>query len=213
MSGAVPVSAGAADDTGVAGVRFLVDGAALGAEDTAAPYTVSWNTTSAGDGPHTLTAVARDAAGNVAGSAPVTVTVANGSAPPASGRFEEGSATLAPSGAWTGTTSAGVGVTLSGDSAVYASAAGATARFTFAGTEVSWVGFRCERCGIARVSLDGALVATVDTYAPGRPAASGVLFGKSGLANGNHTLVVEVSGTANPASIGAYIVVDAFDVK
>ena len=36
----------------------------LGAEDTIAPYSVSWNTTTAANGSHTLTAVARDAAGN-----------------------------------------------------------------------------------------------------------------------------------------------------
>src|SRR5437762_2845568 len=65
----------------VRGVQFQLDGAALGAEDTTAPYSVSWNTTTASDGSHTLTAVARDAAGNRSPvSAPVTVTVSN--APP-----------------------------------------------------------------------------------------------------------------------------------
>src|SRR6185503_1640645 len=53
------------------------------AEDTAAPYTTSWNTTTLANGTYTLTAAARDAAGNVTTSAPVTVTVANG--PPPSG--------------------------------------------------------------------------------------------------------------------------------
>ena len=38
MSGTVTVTATAADDVGVAGVRFLLDGVALGAEDTTAPY-------------------------------------------------------------------------------------------------------------------------------------------------------------------------------
>ena len=32
---------------GVVGVQFKLDGANLGAEDTAAPYSVSWNTTTA----------------------------------------------------------------------------------------------------------------------------------------------------------------------
>ena len=41
------------------------------------PYSVSWNTTTVTNGNHTLTAVARDAAGNTTTSAPVTVTVAN----------------------------------------------------------------------------------------------------------------------------------------
>ena len=49
----------------------------LGAEDTASPYGVSWNTTTATNGTHTLTAVARDAAGNTTTSAAVSVTVNN----------------------------------------------------------------------------------------------------------------------------------------
>src|SRR5207253_7785765 len=43
----------------------------------ASPYSVSWNTTTATNGSHTLTAVARDAAGNTSTSAAVTVTVNN----------------------------------------------------------------------------------------------------------------------------------------
>src|SRR6185436_13395615 len=59
---AVSVSATATDDVGVVGVQFKLDGANLGTEDTASPYSTSWNTTPAANGSHTLTAVARDAA-------------------------------------------------------------------------------------------------------------------------------------------------------
>ena len=71
------VSATAADNVGVAGVQFKLDGANLGAEDTTAPYSVSWNTTTATNGTHTLTAIARDAAGNTTTSTSVSVTVDN----------------------------------------------------------------------------------------------------------------------------------------
>src|SRR5207247_4295171 len=179
--------------------------------DVASPYSVSWNTTTASNASHTLTAVARDAAGNRTTSAPVTVTVANGTGP-APTRFEESSATLAPAASWSGVTGASTGVTLSGDFAVIAPDAGATATFTVSGTGVSWIGFKCERCGIARVHLDGAVVATVDTYAASRPAASGSLYGTTGLAAGSHALVIEVTGTNNASSVGPFIVVDAFDV-
>ncbi len=77
VSGSVTVSAGASDNTGVAGVQFKVDGTNVGAEDTTAPYSISWNTTTAGNGSHGLTAVARDAAGNTTTSTIVTVTVSN----------------------------------------------------------------------------------------------------------------------------------------
>ena len=61
MSGTVTVAATAADDVAVAGVRFHVDGVALGAEDTTAPFEASWNTTAPATVSHVLTAVARDA--------------------------------------------------------------------------------------------------------------------------------------------------------
>src|SRR6185295_16717019 len=74
VSGTTQISATASDNVGVAGVQFLVDGATLGAEDTSSPYAVSWNTTTANNGSHQLTATARDAAGNRTTSATVTVT-------------------------------------------------------------------------------------------------------------------------------------------
>ena len=77
VSASVSVSASASDDVGVAGVQFKLDGVNLGPEDTSAPYAVSWNTALAADGPHSLTATARDAAGNVATSSTVGVTVDN----------------------------------------------------------------------------------------------------------------------------------------
>src|SRR2546425_13368016 len=64
VSGTMIVSATASDNVGIVGVQFQLDGTNLGAEVTGAPYSVSWNTTSATTGSHTLTAIARDAAGN-----------------------------------------------------------------------------------------------------------------------------------------------------
>src|SRR3989442_4465224 len=78
ISGTVTISASATDNVGVVGVQSKLDSVTLGAEVSAAPYTISWTTTT--NGAHTLTAVARDAAGNTATSAAVSVTVAN--APP-----------------------------------------------------------------------------------------------------------------------------------
>jgi hypothetical protein len=77
VSGTVTVSATASDNVGVVGVQFKLDGANLGTEDMAAPYSIAWNTATATNGSHTITAVARDAAGNSTTSAPVSVTVSN----------------------------------------------------------------------------------------------------------------------------------------
>ncbi|MBI3545368.1 MAG: hypothetical protein HY081_02040 [Gammaproteobacteria bacterium] len=77
VSGTISVTANASDNVGVVGVQFKLDSQTLGAEDTSAPYTVTWNTAYAAAGAHTLTAVARDAAGNIATSSSVIVTVSN----------------------------------------------------------------------------------------------------------------------------------------
>jgi len=75
VAGTVTVSASATDNVGVVGVQFKLDGVNLGSEITKAPYTLAWITSTASQGKHTLTAVARDAAGNTATSSSVTVTV------------------------------------------------------------------------------------------------------------------------------------------
>ena len=75
VSGTATVAASASDNRGVSGVQFKLDGQNLGAEDTSAPYSVPWNTMSAATGAHTVTAVARDAAGNKASAGDVSVTV------------------------------------------------------------------------------------------------------------------------------------------
>jgi predicted carbohydrate-binding protein with CBM5 and CBM33 domain len=100
----------------------------------------------------------------------------------------------------------------SGGSARYSTAAGAQATFTFTGTSVSWIGARGPPTGIARVLLDGVLVAEVDTYKTTEEIQANV-FSATGLAAGNHTLTIEVTGLKNAASTDAYIVVDAFDVN
>ena len=79
VSGIVAVTASASDNVSVAGVQFLLDGANLGAEVTGSgpAYTLNWSTSAATNGPHTLSARARDAGGNTALAANVGVTVSN----------------------------------------------------------------------------------------------------------------------------------------
>lgn len=60
--GTVPLSSIASDDVGVASVQYFLDGSPLGVALTTSPYGLSWNTTSATSGAHTLSAVATDTA-------------------------------------------------------------------------------------------------------------------------------------------------------
>jgi hypothetical protein len=213
VSGTINVTANASDNVGVAGVQFQLDGVNAGPVLTTAPYSIPWDTTTASDGAHTLAAIAADAAGNRTTSAPVTVTVANGTGP-ATTRFEEDHAAVraAPAGAW-----ARIGpevAAFSGGTAGAANASGATVTFTFSGTAVSWLGLKCNACGIATVSLDGATPVAVDTAGPGAPGsalASEAVFSASGLdPAASHTLVITVTGETSSGN--AYVVVDAFDV-
>lgn len=89
VSGAsVTVSANAADDKQVASVAFSYKAASastwttLGATDTAAPYNVTWNTSSLANGSYDLRAIATDSAGQTTTSSTVTVTVNNVVTPP-----------------------------------------------------------------------------------------------------------------------------------
>jgi hypothetical protein len=82
VSAVVTVRATVSDNVGVAGVQFHVDLENHGAEDTVAPFEVEWDTTLAASGAHTLSAVARDAAGNVAASELVVVVVCGANVQP-----------------------------------------------------------------------------------------------------------------------------------
>jgi hypothetical protein len=82
VAGSINVTADASDNDSVAGVQFKLDGAALGLEDATAPYSISWNTTTASNGTHKLTATARDPSSNPTTSAEVSVTVNNAPPPP-----------------------------------------------------------------------------------------------------------------------------------
>jgi len=204
VSGTIMITVNVSGGT-VAGVQYRLDGANLGAEVTAAPYSMSWDTTTTGSASHTLTAVARFAAGNTATSSPVGVTVFN--SPPGQTRFEDTDPSISFTAGWTPDTTLRA---WSGGSAMLSTTAGARATFTFSGTSAYWIGFRGPQAGIARVYVDGIVVSDIDTYSSFEQVQA-TLFQATGLAAGTHTMTIEVTGSKNPASTNAYVVVDAFD--
>lgn len=72
VSGTVTIQVSASDNVGVASVSVSVNGGIIGTKTTA-PYTFYWNSGSVADGNHTITATAKDAAGN---SKSTSITVA-----------------------------------------------------------------------------------------------------------------------------------------
>jgi hypothetical protein len=102
----------------------------------------------------------------------------------------------------------------SGDSAVYATAKGASVTIRFKGTEVAWTGRKSAASGQAEVLLDGRRVAVVGG-APGEPRERRILWAVSGLANREHTVVIRSLGRPSDisASSGTAVDVDTFRVR
>ena len=209
VSGSVNVTAAVTGGVAVAGVQFQVDAANFGAEDTDAPYSATWDTTAASDGPHTLTASARDIAGNVVTSVLVVVTVENTTPPPTAGRVEETDPAVSFRGAWTQLSP--YYFAWSGGSAAQSIVPGAIASFTFIGTSVTWIGNRNGSSGIGIVKVDGVWVSEVDLFARTEEIHTPA-FTVNGLSAGRHLLTIEVADHRNAESLGNAVVVDAFDV-
>jgi hypothetical protein len=131
------------------------------------------------------------------------------SAPPPNGtRSEETAASLAYTAGWA---QGDRTRTWSGGAAAKSGTPGARATFTFTGTSVSWIGVRGPAGGVARVYLDGALHAEVDTYSPTEIQA--VVLTVTDLEAATHTLAIEASGQKNAQASDNVIAVDAFDVR
>jgi hypothetical protein len=82
VSGQVTILAEASDNTAVLGVQFQINGDDLGPEDTTNTFSTAWDTTTVENGLYVITALARDAAGNI-GTTAVTVRVENQQEEPA----------------------------------------------------------------------------------------------------------------------------------
>src|SRR5206468_8819587 len=93
VTGTAKLAVSATDNVAVAGVQYKLDGASLGSEQTASPFSMDWDTTKSPSGSHLLTAVARDAAGNQTTSSGIIVTVAasgtNTNLPPVTTRADK----------------------------------------------------------------------------------------------------------------------------
>jgi beta-galactosidase GanA len=134
--------------------------------------------------------------------------------PATSFTYDDASSALAYTGTWTHANTGNSNYTI-GDydsTESWSQQAGATMSVTFTGTAVQWIGAKNNNGGIADVSIDGAQVATVDTYAAAGKQFQQVLYADSGLASGTHTLTITVTGNKDAGSSEDTVVVDAINV-
>ena len=82
VTSTISVTASPTSTAGITSLQFMLDGVPLGPIVTSSPYTISWNTLTASNGSHILTASSTDGNSNVATSSAVTVTVANTTSTP-----------------------------------------------------------------------------------------------------------------------------------
>ena len=76
VSGSVTLGVSASDDNPIAGVEYFVNGSSIGTSGSA-PFQMSWNSASGGDGGATISAVISDVAGNSTSTGTVNITVDN----------------------------------------------------------------------------------------------------------------------------------------
>ena len=123
------------------------------------------------------------------------------SAPLRALRYQESSSAISYRGTWYRFASSSA----SGGRTKYATRATNHARFTFVGTGVAFVAPRSRARGSARIYLDNVLVKTVSLYSSTSKSRQ-VLFQRTGLAYGTHSLRVVVVGTRGHPRVD----VDAF---
>jgi Right handed beta helix region/Bacterial Ig domain len=82
VSGTITLMATASDNQGTPELQFQVDGVNVGTVDVGPTYSRSWDSSTVTPGTHTVSAVARDQAGNVGQAPAVTITVGGSTPPP-----------------------------------------------------------------------------------------------------------------------------------
>jgi hypothetical protein len=130
--------------------------------------------------------------------------------PPPTGwtRYEQSDPAIAYAGTWPTSTSGGA----SGGSQSDNMTRGNTATFTLNGTGFRWIGYKDQNSGMASVYVDGVKLKSVDCYSL-TPLSQAVLFSKTGMASGKHTVQVYVNGSKRAASLGKWVWLDAIDVQ
>jgi len=90
--------------------------------------------------------------------------------------------------------------------------AGATATFVFNGTSISWGAKKGPGSGKSEVRIDGALMGTVDLYAPS-PQYQVIVYRNTSLSSGTHTIQIRNTNTKNASASSYYSWIDFFEYR
>ena len=173
--------------------------------------TSTGSTTTSTGGTNTTSSTGTTSGTTTTGS---TGTASTGSTPPAPTpapsptlyRIQENNAAVRYTGTW----GLHTGSVYSGNIAKLANKSGARASFTFVGTSITWIGFRDQASGIARVYIDDVLKNEIDTYSQSAATQASV-YTLANLSAGTHTIAIEATGRRTQGSKGSWVWVDAFD--
>jgi alpha-L-fucosidase len=91
----------------------------------------------------------------------------------------------------------------------FSTLANSQVQYPFSGSSISWYGVKSSEHGKADVFIDNVLESTVDLYSAVR--STGLVYSKSGLSSGAHTIKIVVRSDRNPSATANYVEVDAFE--
>jgi hypothetical protein len=93
----------------------------------------------------------------------------------------------------------------------YTNTAGAEFAFAFEGTAVSYIFTKATNRGIAAITIDGVSKGKFDLYSATVEWQSRLLF--AGLGAGRHVFLLHVTGESRAGAQGAFVDLDALEVK
>ncbi|MHB1419208.1 MAG: IPT/TIG domain-containing protein, partial [Bacillota bacterium] len=123
------------------------------------------------------------------------------------GKYEEESAGLSYQGSWNNSGDSHA----SGGNYFYSNTKDSTVSFSVYGTGIQVIGIPTESSGIAEVTVDGVVEASVDLYNP-YTLYQQIVFQKAPLTRGVHNLSIRITGDKNPSSSGTNVHIDAIKV-
>ncbi len=97
------------------------------------------------------------------------------------------------------------------NTSTFTTSAGLEAQFSFTGSSIKWYGVKGVDHGKANVFIDNVLDSTLDLYAASR--TTGVVYSKTGLTSGSHTIKIVVRSDRNTSATNTYVEVDALEYQ